>query len=190
MTLATMTRDMASGAEAEVLDSISHPETALAIWERDLPAGLGEALTLLDFDEIDDMAVGLIAGETLDEALHAAGYSGTAVAALAADIAMLALRHLEMMGVGRLALRLEVVETDACRRFHADYVTVRTICTYVGPGTQWHRIAEPDAIGTVATGSVAVFKGRLLLDPPTVLHRSPPIMASGGRRLMLVIDSD
>ena len=38
------------------------------------------------------------------------------------------------------------------------------------------------------TGAVAVFKGRMLLDPPTVLHRSPPITASGERRLLLAID--
>jgi hypothetical protein len=40
----------------------------------------------------------------------------------------------------------------------------------------------------VPTGAVGVFKGRLLLDPPTILHRSPPISATGERRLVLAID--
>ena len=70
----------------------------------------------------------------------------------------------------------------------ADYVTLRLLCTYAGPGTQWCRAAAPDAIYEVPTGAVGVFKGRMLLDPPTVLHRSPPIAATGGQRLILVID--
>ena len=45
-----------------------------------------------------------------------------------------------------------------------------------------------DLAAEVPTGAVGVFKGRLLLDPPTILHRSPPISATGERRLVLAID--
>ena len=91
------------------------------------------------------------------------------------------------------ALRLEVIETDACRRFHADFVTLRLLSSYVGPGTQWCRANAADAICEVPTGAVGVFKGRLLLDPPTILHRSPPIGAiatgSGWLRRIRAISS-
>ena len=40
---------------------------------------------------------------------------------------------------------LEVVRTDSCRKFHADYVTARLITTYLGEGTQW--LDEADADG-------------------------------------------
>jgi hypothetical protein len=120
--------------------------------------------------------------------LRGAAYPEPIVAPLAADMAALCDRHAGLTGRDRQALRLEVVETNACRRFHADYITLRLLCTYVGPGMQWHRVATADAIEQVPAGAVAIFKGRLLLDPPTLLHRSPPIMAAGGRRLMLVID--
>ncbi len=181
-------RDVATGPQAAVLDDIAHPAVALAIWERDLPPGLHDAVASLDFDEVDDVAIELGVDDAPDDALRAAGYPDALVASIAADIAMLAQHHATLTGADRLSVRLEVVETDACRRFHADYVTLRLLCTYAGPGTQWHPVAEPEAIGQVSTGAVAVFKGRKLLDPPTVLHRSPPIVASGERRLMLVID--
>lgn len=188
MSLATLTSDVATGAHIEVLDRITQPDTALAIWQRDLPPGLGEALARLDLDEIDDIAIELAADTPPEDALHAAGYPKAMVGPIGADIVMLARRHAMVSGVDRLALRLEVIETDACRRFHADSVTLRTLCTYIGPGTQWHCVDEPDAVRQVPTGAVAVFKGRTLLDPPPVLHRSPPIIVSGERRLLLVID--
>lgn len=188
MSHATMARDVATGSHADVLDAIGHPETALAIWRRDLPPALCEALAMLDLDGIDDIAAELDPATPPDDVLRTAGYPDAAVASIAADIAALARRHAKLTGVDRMSLRLEVVETDACRRFHADYVTLRLLCTYVGPGTQWHRVDQSEAIGQVPTGAVAVLKGRILLDPPAVLHRSPPIMATGGRRLVLAVD--
>jgi hypothetical protein len=95
-------------------------------------------------------------------------------------------RHAALTGEDRL--RREVIETNACRRFHADFVTLRLLCSYVWLGTQWCRADAPDAICEVPTGAIGVFKGRMLLDPPTVLHRSPPIVATGQRRLVLTID--
>lgn len=151
-------------------------------------SALHEALVLLDLDEIDDVVADIAADAALDDVLRAAGYPEAAVDAIAADLARLARRHAGLTDANRLSLKLEVVETDACRRFHADYVTLRMLCTYVGPATQWHRVDEPDVVRQVPTGAVAVFKGRMLLDPPAVLHRSPPIVTSGEHRLLLVID--
>lgn len=59
MTHATMARDVATGSHADVLDAVMHPETALAIWRRDLPPALCEALAMLDLDGIDDIAAEL-----------------------------------------------------------------------------------------------------------------------------------
>ena len=92
------------------------------------------------------------------------------------------------MNVGAVTIRLEPVTTDACKQLHADYVTVRLLTTYVGRGTQWSEEAATEAMHSLACGDIALFKGRLLLDPPTVLHRSPPIAGTGERRLLLVID--
>jgi hypothetical protein len=182
------TDDVTIGGQAAVLDRVAQSDCALAIWDRGSSPALAGALAMLDLDTIDDVALDLATDAPVDDVLHAAGYPDTAIAPIAADIGLLVRHHAALTGSGRLALRLEVVETDACRRFHADYGTLRLLCSYIGPATQWHRIATPDLIHQVPTGAAAVFKGRLLLDPPTVLHRSPPIAARGGRRLMLVLD--
>lgn len=101
---------------------------------------------------------------------------------------MLAALHARLLGEQRVTIRLEVVETDACRKFHADFVTVRTITTYFGRGTQWMRRGE-DQAHELAAGTVGLFKGRLAQAEPSILHRSPPIADSGETRLVLVIDS-
>jgi hypothetical protein len=187
MRIAAIDRDVATGTAADELAEIAYSATALAVWQRPLPPALRSALARLDVDTVDDIALDLV-DAPLGDVLRTAGYPDEAVSPLACDMTALLDRCAALTGQDRLALRLEVVETDACRRFHADHVTLRLLCTYIGPGTQWHRLATPDAIEQVATGAVALFKGRQMLDPPTVLHRSPPIAATGERRLLLVID--
>src|SRR5690606_27544721 len=116
--------------------------------------------------------------------------------ALRRDIVLLAERHAAVAGDRNVRIRLEVVETDACRKFHADYVKVRTITTYLGRGTQWieaqsaDRVGAPDGpeIRQLDAGHVGMFKGRLWQEMPTILHRSPPIGKSNEQRLVLVID--
>lgn len=188
MTVAMLEDVVAFGRAPASLEAIARPKVALAIWWRSLPDDLRLRLAALDLDTIDDVSVDIDADAPLDSTLRDAGYPGAVVVPLAEDIGLLIRRHAALTGEDRLSLRLEVVETDACRRFHADYVTLRLLCSYAGPGTQWCRAAASDAICEVPTGAVGVFKGRMLLDPPTVLHRSPPIVATGERRLVLAID--
>jgi hypothetical protein len=188
MTPAMLEDVVAFGYDRTSLDVIARPKTALAIWWRPLPDAVKAGLAVLDLDTVDDVTLDLDADAQLDDTLRDAGYPDDVATPLAADIGLLLRRQAALTGDDRLRLRLEVIETDACRRFHADYVTLRLLCTYAGPGTQWCRAAAADAIYEVPTGAVGVFKGRMLLDPPTVLHRSPPIVATGGQRLILVID--
>lgn len=66
-------------------------------------------------------------------------------------------------------------------------MTLRLLVTYAGPGTEW-RVGDDGAINGLQAGDVAILKGRLLLDPPVVLHRSPPIAGCGIERVLLAID--
>lgn len=188
MSLAMPDAIVAFGHECASLDAIARSDAALAIWSRSLPDTLRVALASLDLDTVNDVSLDIAADEAIGGALVDAGYPDLVAALLAEDIGLLARRHAGLTGEDRLRLRLDVIETDACRRFHADFVTLRLLCTYVGPGTQWCRADAIDAVRDVPTGAVGVFKGRLLLDPPPLLHRSPPISASGERRLVLAID--
>lgn len=172
-------------------------DTALAVWRRSLAKNLMVELERLVLDEVDDI---LFASETgaletaLPDAMEEAGYPG--LPALTADIAMLAQQHATVTGDSKIRIRLEVVETHACRKFHSDYVKVRTITTYLGQGTQWIEAEARDTAGLpggpeirqLGAGDVGMFKGRLWQETPPILHRSPPIGDTGAQRLVLVID--
>lgn len=117
-------------------------------------------------------------------------------AELIADVADLAELYCSIMRLDELEVRLEVVTTDSCRKFHADYVGARLITTYVGAGTQWidqadaSRVSEglePMRINSLSTGDVGLFKGKLGTHHPAV-HRSPPIGDTGQKRLLLVFN--
>lgn len=185
--------------DPRVLAEIRRPGINLAVWQRKNlpPLPGGELLELID-DIGVEMAVARIAVD-LPPVLRRAGYPSGCVPGLAKDVAMHA-RHMGgIAGCESVAIRLEIVETDACRRFHTDYVTVRLISSYAGPATQWlsdmdaaalRDGADPSAltIRTLATGDIALFKGKRWAEHGAIFHRSPPIAGTGVRRLVLVID--
>ncbi len=109
------------------------------------------------------------------------------------DIAMLANLFADLTKARYLRLTLEVVTTNACRKFHIDAVTARLICTYRGTGTQYGISTDgndPARIFTVPTGMPMILRGTLWpSDPPSgLLHRSPPIEGTDQTRLVLVLD--
>lgn len=185
------------GACPTALRQILRPHMALAVWQRTLGEDIVKELAGLVLDEVDDILFACdlsVLSADLSRAMEEAGYPD--MPALRQDIAMLAVQHTSLTGGRQVRVRLEVVETDACRKFHADYVKVRTITTYLGQGTQWALAEAPDqiaasdnpAIRQLDAGEVGLFKGRLWQEVPVILHRSPPIGASGEQRLVLVID--
>jgi hypothetical protein len=181
------------------LAAITDPAVNLAIWQRRLsPACRAEADRLAQIGAGDvRVTMGIDAlGGALSSAMAAAGWP--AAPALVADITALAAQAGALMATTGVDLRLEVVTGDACRKFHADYVPLRLITTYAGPGSQW--LSNDDAaalaqgvaieqleLQQLHSGEVAYFKGRVLSDLP-IIHRSPPISGTGVRRLVLVIN--
>ena len=81
---------------------------------------------------------GLTPSGGLRKELDEAGYADTPErAALIDDIVSLAKRYGDIMQIDAVSVRLAVVTTNSCRKFHADYVKARLITTYVGTGTLW-----------------------------------------------------
>jgi hypothetical protein len=188
-----------AGGQPEALETIAAPMVNLAVWQRRMPSGaLAEAIKLVVGHQgavlIEDRPAQI---ETaLAAAIRAACWPD--LPCLCADAADLGQRFAAIMGPEALSLRLEIIDGDACRKFHADYVTARLITTYVGPGSEW--LSNEDAAGLasgvpsgqlavrrVRSGDVALFKGRRWSDSP-IIHRSPPIEGTGQRRLVLVIN--
>ena len=183
---------------SSVLAEIRDPECSLAVWQRPAIADFSPLVAGVpqDLRFVSDAAS---LAETLVRALDDAGFGGDAALhrALAEDAAQLARLFCKAMDLAAFELRLEVVRSDSCRKFHADYVTARLITTYHGEGTDWldeadaARVAagaEPQRVGRLATFDVGLFKGRLGTDNPAI-HRSPPIADTPvAARLLLVLN--
>ena len=105
-----------------------------------------------------------------------------------------------------IKLRLEVVNTDMCRFFHADNYRQRLLCTYKGPGTEWldHSNVKRDGLGKgcnnnivkdfskvnkASTFDVLLLKGtKYEGENAAIVHRSPPILKEAKTRILLKID--
>lgn len=183
-------------ASPHVLSAIRDEACNLAIWERPANPAFASLLSpSLSDVRFDAPLQGL---ETrLASELAEAGYrAGEECGALIADMVALAKSYAGLMQINAVSVRLAIVTTDSCRKFHADYVKARLITTYVGTGTQWidaedaARVTKdevPQNVKTLATGDVGLFKGKLWTQTPAI-HRSPPIEGTGERRLILVLD--
>ena len=109
------------------------------------------------------------------------------------DIAALSAIFSSIMASRYLRVRLEVIRTNACFRFHIDAVTARLICTYRGRSTQYGNSimgSEPEEIHNVPVGSPIIMRGTLWRSgvKPDLLHRSPQIEGTGVSRLVLILD--
>jgi hypothetical protein len=175
-----------------VLECIHDRHVQLALWQRHRSPAL-DWLDSLDFDEIDDVQKNLAVeslASCLPGALIEAGYPDGPHTALSQEISDLAHRYAQVMEVGSIRMRLEIVETDACRKFHMDNVKARLLMPLTEPGPQW---IEADMrfdhqVNHLRAGDVGLFKGRIWAETPAILHRSPPIAGTGVSRLLLVFD--
>lgn len=181
----------------EGLAAFLRPGCAAAIRRRQPPAGLRAWIEALDPRLLPKARV-ILRPAAVPVALRAiCDTSGTPAGPerdrLEEDIAALADLFAGLMRARWLRLRLDVVTTNACRRFHIDAVTARLVCTYRGTGTQYGIStdgAEPRRVFTVPTGAPILLRGTLWPEPPRagLLHRSPPIEGTGETRLVLVLD--
>lgn len=193
---ALLLRRVRAAAQPDVLNAIREDDCNLAIWQRApfadfAPLLAGEPRDIRFETTLDALPA------TLSAALADNGFAAAALHdALAQDAAMLARHFCAALDSARFELRLEVVRTDSCRKFHADYVRARLITTYAGEGTDWlddsdaARVAagnEPLQINRMAAFDVGLFKGKLATEHPAI-HRSPPIAASGSARLLMVLN--
>ena len=201
----TLAREILHGAAIGVgvadcvrdLDVIARPGVAAALWQRRVDPDWQAWINGLAPETLPQLRVILHPGRVRDAVSDACDVAGLDASAardwLIEDIAALADRFAGLMRARFLRLRLDVIETDACRRFHIDAVTARLICTYRGTGTQYGISVDgevPRRVFTTPTGVPLVLRGTLWPgNPPSgLLHRSPPIEGSGETRLLLVLD--
>lgn len=127
---------------------------------------------------------------------------------LEADLHELVPRFLYQTGCSSVFARLKVIDHDGCRRFHRDYIRLRTVVTYVGPATQWLDEDNLRREHLDDEGDVDVVNRRLVISwsrvnqaspgdrlwlrgteaGPGIVHRSPSIQGTGVRRVVLKLD--
>jgi len=169
--------------------------TSACIWRRDIPQNARDWLAGLDPAVLPTGRVILPTHKVAQTVAQLCEVSrlpkGVERDWLEADIAMLAQAFSEAMNASYLRMRLDVVTTNACRKFHVDAIVGRLVCTYRGTGTQYGTsdgCCDPDEIFTVPTGSPILMRGTLWPAKPAtgLVHRSPPIEGTGETRLMLL----
>lgn len=162
------------------------PEPALQRWLDSLaPAHLPRARLILPSDEIREATTQVMKAQGLPEC--------AAWAMFIDDVVAPAALFSEIMDSPLLRLRLDVITTNACRKFHIDAVKARLICTYRGHATQYGNGAvgeEPVEVHDLPTGAPMILRGTQWPSgaAPGLLHRSPPIEGTGETRLVLVLD--
>ncbi|MDP5220464.1 DUF1826 domain-containing protein [Ruegeria sp. 2205SS24-7] len=179
------------------LARISQPGCAATLWRRQLASEFQSWINALDPSKLPKARLVLRPDAVKDAVRHLCDIKGIEDvperAWLEEDISDLTTRFAEMMRAPYLRLRLDVITTDACRKFHIDAIHARLICTYRGTGTQYGVSPDgedPKRVFTVGTGAPMVLRGTLWpQNPPSgLLHRSPPIAGTGETRLVLVLD--
>ena len=189
-------RSFSASADLKVLNDVLKPDCNLAIWQR---ANISGVAALLEGSPTDLRFTAALSqlSTRLPSELDACGFfRSEARRAIEADILQLAELYCEVLSLDELEVRLELVTTDSCRKWHSDYVRARLISTYAGHGTQWldsedaGRVKQglyPRRVHSMTAGDVGLFKGKLATDMPAV-HRSPPISGTGETRLLLVLN--
>lgn len=193
----------------QVLEGIHAAAVNLAAWQREPAPELlaaARAFAAANGNLTLSTCPGSI-GQDLQAALAPYPLPGRLAERWATDMAYLAQEFARLDGAERLQLRLETVRDDGCRRFHTDRVTLRLLCTYWGPATQWLDNAQVDrralqggqpneaialtAPNQLGLGWVAVLKGDAYPGNAGngVVHRSPPLAREGAERVLLCIDS-
>ncbi|MCT4553313.1 MAG: DUF1826 domain-containing protein [Pelagimonas sp.] len=195
-------QSFAAGVEisdcARGLAALHRPDCAAALWNRPARAGFQNWITALPPQALPQTRQILRPDQFGPALKQSCMQAGTPASPhrdwLIADICALGTLFADLMDVALLRLRLDVVTTNACRKFHIDALRARLICTYRGTGTQYGTALpgghDPQRILTAPTQTPLVLRGTNWPETPQsgLQHRSPPIAGSGETRLLLVLD--
>lgn len=181
----------------DILGRWNDPDVTLALWQRSLDPKIVAQLDRLSFEELPHFRLILPSADApaaLNDMLSAFASPVEHLAeGLATDLAMLSSVFARLTESDALELRLEAIETDACKRFHYDNYGARLVSTYAGPGTVYvpdsHARAALDQQSSYAGPihemprfAVGLFKGAKSPDGGLV-HRSPRLEGTDRFRL-------
>jgi hypothetical protein len=183
---------LSSSPSPDGLSAIYSSDVKLAQWQRTLAApvlGYAEALVR----QRAQFALRLVVPDTpcRDELLSnlpvCVGVDPESQQAFADDMATLCEMYACLFELEQIGLRLSVLKTAMCPRFHVDRVVCRLICTYQGTGSEWiPAFNDEQDIRRIETGWVALMKGETWPgnEGGGLVHRSPAASAEAPRLIM------
>lgn len=196
----------------DVFTDIYQEETNIAVWQRNLSSELTLAVSnFLQNNAAKATVLAVTPENTHDVLIDTFGESEN-MAALSHDIALLVDMFCCLFDLKGAGLRLTVLDSAMCPRFHVDRIPCRLVTTYQGIATQWlnHNVLDRTKLGAgnqgkpdeqsglfknlhdinqLTEGDVALLKGENWdeTEGAGLVHRSPPVSA-GERRLLLTLD--
>lgn len=193
------------GDQAECLTDIFRDDVNLAIWRRSLSPEVSQFV-----EAFTQQADKLELFTSLEKTQSAAGVLPDWALALEfvehwlADVDQIIAMYRCLFEPAAVGLRLHVIKSTMCPRFHVDRVPVRLLCTYRGTGTEWlpeplvtradrpgplpEQGVESHQVQRLPTGAIALLKGEAWEgnEGRGLVHRSPAPQESS--RLVLGLD--
>ena len=192
-------------------DDIYDDDTSIVIWSRahseQLTLGVADFIKAHPYFKATTKVSSVGAFEELSQLGNI-----TVPSALAESMAMLVQAFCGMFEVKHARLRMVVLDSVMCPRFHTDRVICRLITTYCGPATEWlpHQAVDRSKLGLgnnglpdhlsglyqseddirqLSFGDVALLKGTLWpgCKESAQVHRSP-VVGPGEKRLVMTLD--
>ncbi|WP_447554236.1 DUF1826 domain-containing protein [Vreelandella sp. EE22] len=201
-----MPAHVAAGDDISVLPRIFEEAINIAILERPLPADI--ALSAQAQCQTERAWQFGWLGEVNDAFIADLRRHLPAPEALIEDITTITSVIAFLFETETLGIRLRLLNSAMCPRFHCDNLPVRLVSTYVGPGSEWlpeHAInraglgaprperpeivTDPGAVQRLSSGDIALVKGSgwIGCEERGLVHRSPALDGHE-KRLLMTID--
>jgi hypothetical protein len=197
-------------ARPAALGAIRDTKINIAIWRRPVmlaTARYAERVLNVWPSDIDLVAQPKELRRQLARALPHVTGARMGRAQLLSDVGRLASTYAGLAARTALHLKLERVSRDKCPLFHTDFVTLRLLTSYSGPGTEWlpEHAVDRRALGSGSNDQIITDRRKIRhLNPFWVgflkgeafgpaeghgcVHRSPLVESRGVARLLLTID--
>lgn len=198
-----LSRRSIAGSSHEVLPDIYQDDSNIVIWQRQLASQLAAATGDI-VQTKPTLQVSLsVTPESAFSSIRSALGDTTAATVLSEDIAQLVDMFCCLFDLKRAGLRLTVLDSAMCPRFHVDKVPCRLVTTYQGIATEWlpHHCVNRSKLGAgnegksdeqsglfqnlddihqLCQGEVALLKGENWEgnEGAGLVHRSPSLLAS------------
>ena len=197
---------------ADVLADIYQDDVNISIWKRTISPELKEAANrIIDAKPSLKLSTSLDQQSTLSTLFTPLGANADAKL-VSEDVRELVSMFSYLFDLKTVGLRLAVLDSAMCPKFHVDRVPCRLVTTYCGIATQWisHNDVDRSKLGMgsqgkgdeesgiyrdinhinqLTFGDVAILKGESWLgnEGAGLVHRSPNVRESN-KRLLLTLD--